>query len=124
MPIASRGARGTLLPLSTERLPLRPLVMAGSAVFGLLIWLSPERAQASPVLEASIVWHGECDQRHALNAEIRARGVALEERAPEVSPLELAVSVARDEAGFSADLVLVAHEGREELRVEIGRAHV
>jgi hypothetical protein len=79
--------------------------------------LTPERARASPVLEASVLWQGECDQRHALNAEIRSRGVSFEERAPGLSTLELGVTVVRDEAGFSADLVLVALDGREERRV-------
>jgi hypothetical protein len=103
--------------LGSKRLALRLCAKAGSAAFGLVVSLSAELAQASPVLEASVIWHGECDQRQALNAEIRARGVAFEERAPGLSSLELAVSVVRDEAGFSADLLLVALEGREERRV-------
>jgi hypothetical protein len=93
------------------------LTQAGSAAFGLVLSLSPECALASPVLEASVVWRGECDSREALNAEIRARGVSFEERAPGSSPLELAVRVTRAEPGFSADLVLVALDGREERRV-------
>jgi hypothetical protein len=81
------------------------------------LFSSPASAQPPPVLEAAVAWNGECDQRHALEAEIRARGVVFEERTPDTSLLELAVSVVRDEAGYSAELVLVAHEGRDERRV-------
>ena len=113
--LAAWGA--VLLPSAWKCFALRLLARAGSAAFGLVLSLSPECALASPVLEASVVWRGECDSRHALNAEIRARGVSFEERAPGFSPVELAVSVARDEPGFSADLVLVTLDGREERRV-------
>ena len=69
------------------------------------------------MLEASVVWAGGCDDRNALSAEIRARGVSFEERTPGHSPIELAVSVVRDDPGFTAELLLVALEGREERRV-------
>ncbi|HEX6276521.1 MAG TPA: hypothetical protein VFZ53_25945 [Polyangiaceae bacterium] len=93
------------------------LAKAGAAAFGLVVSLSSGRAQASSVLEASVVWHGECDERDALNAEIRARGVSFEEGAPGRSPIELAVTVVRDAPGFIAELELVALEGREERTV-------
>ena len=110
-------SRATFWSLGWWRYPSGLLAKAGAAAFGLVVSISPERAQASSVLEASVVWAGECDERDALNAEIRARGVSFEERAPGRSPIELAVTVVRDEPGFSAELELVALEGREERTV-------
>jgi hypothetical protein len=87
--------------------------LAGSAL------LVTGSVSATPQLNASIEWQGECDDRPALRAEMAARGAELREVRPNESALHLAVSVERSSAQtLLAEVLLVAPGTRERRDVE------